>query len=45
MLSRAEIACMLFRALLTSGQITLRRVKDWNTLHIAPTDGSLDPAA
>jgi hypothetical protein len=29
---------MLFWALLASGQITLRRVDGWDTLHVAPTD-------
>lgn len=41
----AETACMLFWALLASGQITLRRVDGWNTLNIAPTDEPLDQAA
>jgi putative transposase len=39
----AETACMLFWALLASGQITLRRVD--GTLHVAPTDEPLDLAA
>jgi putative transposase len=41
----AETACMLFWALLASGQITLRRVDGWDTLHVAPTDRPLDLAA
>ena len=39
----AETACMLFWALLASGQITLRRVD--GTLHAAPADEPLDLAA
>jgi putative transposase len=41
----AETACMLFWALLASGQITLRRVDGWDTLHVPPIDGNLDLAA
>jgi transposase-like protein len=41
----AETACMLFWALLASGQITLRRVDGWDTLHVAPTAEPLDRAA
>ena len=41
----AETACMLFWALLASGQITLRRVDGCDTLHVAPTDEPLDLAA
>ena len=41
----AETACMLFWALLASGQITLRRVDGWDTLHVAPADVPLDLAA
>jgi putative transposase len=41
----AETACMLFWALLASGQITLRRVDGWDTLHLAPADKPLDRAA
>jgi transposase-like protein len=41
----AETACMLFWALLASGQITLRRVDGWDTLHVPPADRSLDLAA
>ena len=36
---------MLFWALLASGQITLRRVDGWDTLHLAPADEPLDLAA
>jgi len=41
----AETACMLFWALLASGQITLRRVDGWDTLHVAPAGEPLDLAA
>ena len=41
----AETACMLFWALLASGQITLRRVDGWDTLHVAPADEPLDLVA
>ena len=41
----AETACMLFWALLASGQITLRKVDGWNTLHIVPAKPLLDQAA
>jgi transposase-like protein len=41
----AATACMLFWALLASGQITLRRVDGWDTLHVPPADASLDLAA
>jgi putative transposase len=41
----AETACMLFWALLASGQITLRRVDGWDTLHVTPTNEPLDLAA
>jgi transposase-like protein len=40
----AETACMLFWALLASGQITMRKVDGWPTLHI-PAKQSLDLAA
>ncbi len=39
----ADSACMLFWALLASGQITLRKINGWQTLHEAPT--ALDLAA
>ena len=41
----AETACMLFWALLASGQITMRKVDGWQTLHVAPADQPLDLAA
>jgi transposase-like protein len=41
----AETACMLFWALLASGQITLRRVDGWETLQVAPAEEPLDLAA
>ena len=41
----AETACMLFWALLASGQITLRKVDGWTTLHIAPAEHILDLVA
>jgi hypothetical protein len=41
----AETACMLFWALLAGGQITLRRVNGWDSLHILPADLALDLAA
>lgn len=33
----AETACMLFWALLASGQITMRKVDGWQSLHVQPT--------
>ena len=45
MLPCAETACMLFWALLASGQITLRKVDGWKTLHVAPVGQLLDLAA
>jgi putative transposase len=45
MLPCAETACMLFWALLASGQITLRKVDGWKTLHVAPARQPLDLAA
>jgi putative transposase len=41
----AETACMLFWALLASGQITMRKVDGWPTLHVAPAKQSLDLVA
>jgi putative transposase len=41
----AETACMLFWALLASGQISLRRVDGWDTFHIPPVELNLDRAA
>jgi putative transposase len=32
----AESACMLFWALLAAGQITMRKVDGWQSLHLAP---------
>jgi putative transposase len=45
MLPCAETACMLFWALLASGQITLRKVDGWKTLHVAPAEQILDLVA
>ena len=45
MLPCAETACMLFWALLASGQITLRRVDGWDTFHIPAAEPNLDYAA
>jgi hypothetical protein len=45
MLPCADTACMLFWALLASGQITLRKVDGWKTLHIAPAEHILDLVA
>ncbi len=41
----AETACMLFWALLASGQISLRRVDGWDTFHVPPAEHNLDRAA
>lgn len=41
----AETACMLFWALLASGQIALRRVNGWDTFHVPPAEQNLDLAA
>ena len=41
----ADTACMLFWALLASGQITLRKVDGWPTLSTAPDTRLLDLAA
>lgn len=41
----AGTACMLFWALLASGQITLRKVDGWQSLHVAPGEPFLDLAA
>jgi hypothetical protein len=40
-----ETACMLFWALLANGQITLRKVDGWQTLHEPPCELALDRAA
>ena len=45
MLPCGETACMLFWALLASGQITLRRVDGRDTFHIPPAEPNLDYAA
>ena len=45
MLPCADTACMLFWALLASGQITLRKVDGWKTLHVAPAEQILDLVA
>ncbi len=44
-LPTAETAAMLFWALLACGQITLRRVDGWDTLHVEPDQEPLDLAA
>jgi transposase-like protein len=41
----AETACMLFWALIASGQITLRKVDGWQSLHALPAKQLLDHAA
>jgi len=41
----AETACMLFWALLASGQIVMRRVDGWHALHVAPAEQTLDLVA
>jgi putative transposase len=41
----AETACMLFWALLASGQINLRRVDGWHTFHVPPAERTIDLAA
>jgi len=41
----AATACMLFWALLVSGQITLRKVDGWKSLHVAPAKQTLVQAA
>ena len=45
LLPRAETACMLFWALLASGQINLRRVAGWDTFHVPPAERTIDLAA
>ena len=45
MLPCADTACMLFWALLASGQITLRKVDGWRTLNVAPAEQILDLVA
>ena len=41
----AETACMLFWALLASGQISPRRVNGWDTFHAPPAEQNIDRAA
>jgi putative transposase len=41
----AEIAAMLFWALLASGQITMRKVDGWRSLAEKPDDQIIDLAA
>jgi hypothetical protein len=45
MLPCADTACMLFWALMASGQITLRKVDGWKTLRLAPAEQLFDQAA
>jgi transposase-like protein len=45
MLPCAETACMLFWALLASGQITMRKVDGWPSLHVSPAKPAFDLAA
>ena len=45
MLHCAETACMLFWSLLASGQIMLRKVDGWQSLHVAPAEQALALAA
>jgi len=45
MLPCVDTACMLFWALLASGQITLRKVDGWRTLNVAPAEQILDLVA
>jgi transposase-like protein len=44
-LPNGETVCMLFWALLASGQIVLRRVDGWDTLTVAPVPQPLDLVA
>ncbi len=44
-LPNAETATILFRALMASGQITMRRVDGWQTLDQAPVKQPIDLAA
>ena len=44
-LPSAETAAVLFRALVASGQITMRRVDGWQSLEQAPANQPLDLAA
>jgi transposase-like protein len=45
MLPCAETACMLFWALLASGQITMRKIDGWQSLHVAAAKQPLDLVA
>ena len=45
MLPCADTACMLFWALMARGQITLRKVDGWKTLHLAPAEQLFEQAA
>ncbi len=45
MLPSAETVAMSFWALLTSGQITMRKVDGWRTLTDKPSDQTIDLAA
>jgi hypothetical protein len=44
-LPSADIAAMLFWALLASGQINMRKVDGWQTLATKPIDQPIDLAA
>jgi putative transposase len=44
-LPSAEIAAMLFWALMASGQITMRKVDGWQSLVEKPSDQVIDLAA
>src|SRR5258707_15504921 len=44
-LESADTAAMLFRALLASGQISMRKVDGWQTLATKPFDQLIDLAA
>jgi putative transposase len=41
----AETACLLFWALVASGQIKLRKIDGWQSLHVPPAKQRLDEAA
>ena len=44
-LPSAKTAAMLFRALMASGQISMRKIDGWRTLPTKPFDRTLDLAA
>ena len=44
-LPSAETAAMLFWALMASGQISMRKIDGWRTLHDKPLDFQIDLAA